>query len=590
MQRVIAFVAAAVLFPAVQARADAGDVQLASRASGLSGVKSDGPSSEPKLSADGRFAAFTTTAANLDPADADTAFDVYVRDLQTGATMLVSRADGAQGAKGDAASGAPAISADGRYVAFVSDATNLSPDDQDDVADVFVRDVQQHTTTLVSRASGGEAGDAPSGAPSISAAGRVVAFESDSANLAPDDTDELTDVFARDVLAGTTVLVSGPGADPRTGLSTQPSISADGTVVAFSSTVTELDPDDGDELSDVFTRNLLTGALALVSRGDGATGEKGDGASDSPAISGDGRSVAFRSTAANLDPADLDAVADVFLRDLALGTTAIVSRSDGPAGGKGLKGSASPAISRSGRFVVFTSLSAFDSADADALADVYSRELATGRTRLLSRAAGVLGAKGDGESDSPAISADARFVAYASVAANLHPDDADAITDVFVRDVLGAVRPLGPPFPRTAGTVTVPGRFPVAPASCRADGAVTVLTDGADHRTGGPGTDILIGRGGPDVLRGMDGRDCLYGGAGADRLIGGRGDDVLSGGAGNDVIDARDGRRGHDRVRCGPGSRDRALVDRRDVVARDCERVIGRRKPRTTPRKGAKST
>jgi hypothetical protein len=122
--------------------------------------------------------------------------------------------------------------------------------------------------------------------------------------------------------------------------------------------------------------------------------------------------------------------------------------------------------------------------------------------------------------------------------------------------------------------VTLPGTFAVAPASCLADGAVTVLTDGADRRTGGPGTDIFIGRGGPDVLRGMGGRDCLYGGAGADRLVGGRGDDVLSGGVGNDVIDARDGRRWRDRVRCGPGSRDRALVDRRDIVARDCERVI----------------
>src|SRR3954462_82915 len=112
MQRVIAFVAAPVLFPAAQARAAAGDVQLASRASGVSGVKGDGPSSAPKLSADGRFVAFATTAANLDPADADVGSDVYVRDLQTGATTLVSRADGPQGAKGDAASDAPAISAD----------------------------------------------------------------------------------------------------------------------------------------------------------------------------------------------------------------------------------------------------------------------------------------------------------------------------------------------------------------------------------------------------------------------------------------------------------------------------------------------
>ena len=147
-----------------------------------------------------------------------------------------------------------------------------------------------------------------------------------------------------------------------------------------------------------------------MSRSDGADGEKGNAASDSPALSGDGRLVAFSSAAANLDPADLDNVADVFVRDLTRHTTAIVSLSDGPTGGKGDGDSTAPALSQTGRFVAFASLSALDPADADTLGDVYSRDVVTGRTRLLSRAAGVLGAKGDGASDSPSISADARFV------------------------------------------------------------------------------------------------------------------------------------------------------------------------------------
>src|SRR6266545_3509753 len=136
------------------------------------------------------------------------------------------------------------------------------------------------------------------------------------------------------------------------------------------------------------------------------------------------------STATNLATADIDNVADVFVRDIALNTTAVVSVGDGPTGGKGDAESGAPAISQTGRFVAFTSLSGLDAADADALADVYSRELVGARTRLVSRAAGVLGAKGDGGSDAPSISADARFVAFDSAATNLHPDDIDALTDV----------------------------------------------------------------------------------------------------------------------------------------------------------------
>ena len=152
-----ALLAGVVLLPAGSAWAAVGDLQLASRATGLTGVKGDGDSFEPRLSADGRFVVFATTATTLDPADADAAVpDVYVRDLQAGVTTLVSRADGPDGAKGDGASDAPAISADGRYVAFVSEAANLDPAKTDAaVTGVFLRDLREHTTTLVSRASDG---------------------------------------------------------------------------------------------------------------------------------------------------------------------------------------------------------------------------------------------------------------------------------------------------------------------------------------------------------------------------------------------------------------------------------------------------
>src|SRR5262249_10887083 len=130
------------------------DLELVSRATGIAGAKENGTSFHPSISADGRFVAFVSSASNLDPADGDTTADVFVRDLQTDTTTLVSRASGAAGAKGNSDSNSPSISADGRFVAFVSFATNLDPRDGDLGGDVFVRDLQTNTTTLVSRAGG----------------------------------------------------------------------------------------------------------------------------------------------------------------------------------------------------------------------------------------------------------------------------------------------------------------------------------------------------------------------------------------------------------------------------------------------------
>ena len=130
--------------------------------------------------------AFASIASNLDPADADIRSDVFVRDLVGGTTTLVSRATGAAGTKGDGTSLPPDISADGRYVAFASTATNLDPADSDANGDVFVRDLQTGTTTLVSRATGSaRRATAASWAPSISDDGRHVAFESEATNLDP---------------------------------------------------------------------------------------------------------------------------------------------------------------------------------------------------------------------------------------------------------------------------------------------------------------------------------------------------------------------------------------------------------------------
>jgi Tol biopolymer transport system component len=586
------------------------DVELVSRAGGASGAKANGDSFNAAVSADGRLVAFDSAASNLHPDDGDFTRDVFVRDLEAGTTTLVSRAAGASGAKANADSTRPAVSADGRFVAFDSGASNLHPDDSDFTRDVFVRDLQAGATTLVSRAAGaaGTKGDGGSSRPAVSADGRFVAFESNASNLDPDDTDTAADVFVRDLQAGTTTLVSraaGAAGAKGNGFSSEPVVSADGRLVAFDSVASNLDPDDGDNTRDVFLRDLQANTTTLVSR---AAGAKGNADSFFPAVSGDGRLVAFQSDASNLHPDDGDDIRDVFVRDLQANTVTLVSRA---AGATGNANSVLPALSADGRYVTFDSdASNLHPDDGDDTADVFVRDLQANTTTLVSRAAGAAGGKGNSFSFEAAVSADGRFVAFSSLASNLHPDDGDTTQDVFRREVLGAPPqqppaaqpqqpPAGPPQQPPAGPPAGPPVVRAGPAQpgCPLVGELILGGDGDDERSGGASSDIIFGRSGDDLLRGLVGADCVYGergadrlsgGGGPDRLFGGRGADRLRGGAGGDVINPGSGRDrvaagpGNDRVLargnardtidCGPGRRDLALIDRFDDTRR-CERV-----------------
>ena len=419
------------------------DTRLASRASGAGGAKGNG-SSHGSLSGNGRHVVFASVASNLDPADSDSEADVFVRNLRTNRTTLVSRAGGADGPKGAGPSGGGSLSGDGRYVAFQSSAANLDPADTDQTSDVFVRDLDTGKTTLVSRAggAGGPKGAGPSSGGSLSGDGRYVAFQSSAANLDPADTDHNSDVFLRDLQTDQLTLVSradGTGGAKANLESSFPVLSADGRHVAFTSRASNLDPADPDTRSDVYVRDLQTGDTTLVSRADGAGGKKAnrDATIDGVALSADGRYVAFSSRASNLDPADPDTVEDVFVRDLQTHQTTLASRADGVAGTKGngisdLGGS----LSADGRYVAFRSLAwNLDPLDSPAGNDfdVFVRDLKTGQTTLASR--GASGAQGRQSSSAPTLSAGGRYAAFDSVALNLHPADRDGIDDVFVRDL-----------------------------------------------------------------------------------------------------------------------------------------------------------
>jgi hypothetical protein len=413
---------------------------------GAAGDGEDGSFAD-SISADGRFVVFESDAVNLSDADDDGVFDVYVRDLQSNTTTLVSRqsaAAGGAGGNGDSSGGS--ISADGRFVAFTSRATNLTADAGTGL-EVFVRDLQTSTTTLVSRqsaADGGGVGDGNSFTARISADGGRVAFTSRADNLSDDDVDGVEDIFVRDLDARTTTLVSraaeatgaGGNAD-----SARPALSADGRHVSFESEADNLSGADGDTTIDVFVRDLETDALTLVSRQSAADG--GAGGNDSSfgaSISADGKRLEFASRADNLSADDNNEFESIYVRDLEAQSTELVTRQSAADGGAAADDTSNRGeISANGRFVGFnTGARNFSEDDDDAFADVFVRDLEADTTTLVSRqSAADGGAGGDGSSDDAILSTDGRFVAFDSEATNLSPLDSEPGSDVYVRDVLG---------------------------------------------------------------------------------------------------------------------------------------------------------
>lgn len=279
---------------------------------GSGAAQANDASVELSVSGDGRYVAFTSYATNLVPGDVNEVPDVFVRDRQTGTTTRVSVTAGGSESNGE--SYAPSLSADGRYVAFTSSASNLVSGDVNGVPDVYVRDRQTGTTTRVSVGSGGEQGNGPSYQASISADGRVVAFNSEASNLVPSDRDNgcqyfPAETFVRDLAAGTTerVSVASSGAEAHQSTWARPSISGDGRYVAYNQFVGAC----GGAI-ETFMRDRETGTTEWISfHPEPYTG----GPNDPPTITPDGRFVAFQSRATNLVPVDTNNREDVFVRD-----------------------------------------------------------------------------------------------------------------------------------------------------------------------------------------------------------------------------------------------------------------------------------
>lgn len=301
------------------------------------------------LSADGRYAIFGSWANNLVPGDTNNCADIFFRDLQTGQTERVSV--GCNGVEANGNCVDAAISADGRFVAFESAASNLVPNDNNSQADIFVRDRATGTTERVSVASSGAEANFSSGSPCISPDGRYVAFVSAASNLVAGDTNGTSDVFVHDRVSGTTTRVSVTSAGQQlNGTAREPSITWNGHLVAFTGAgVSNLPPYDIYN-SHVYVHDCVSGDTRLVDVKDG--GEASNGPSYLPVISADGRYVVFQSLGTNL-VADHNGCVDVFVRNRATGQTRRVSL--GRDGAEANGGSVEPSISGDGRCVAFIS-------------------------------------------------------------------------------------------------------------------------------------------------------------------------------------------------------------------------------------------
>jgi hypothetical protein len=438
----------------------------------------------PSISPDGRFVAFVSAASNLVPGDTNASDDIFVRDTLANTTIRVSVDSAGNQANMD--SYTASISAGGRFVAFWSKATNLVPGDTNADSDVFVRDMLANTTTRVSVDSVGNQADESSLGASISPDGRFVAFLSFASNLVPGDTNNNNDIFVRDLLTNTITRVSVDSAGNQANSdSLYFSISANGQRVAFDSAASNLVPGDTNNSQDIFVRNTLTNTTTRVSVD--SAGNQGNSGSGTPSISADGRFVAFFSFATNLVPGGTNNTNDIFVRDTLANTTARISVDSA---GNQANGTFGPnmSISSDGRFVAFESTASnLVPGDTNNYRDIFVRDLLTNTTTRVS--VDSAGNQGNNGSFAPSISSNGQRVAFDSAASNLVPGDTNSIPDVFVSDI-----------------GSTPGNKPP-------DNNINGIL-GNDNLTSTSGNDIINGVQANDVLIGLRNNDVFVLGAG----------------------------------------------------------------------------
>lgn len=374
-------------------------------------------------------------------------------------TSLSSVACG--GVPGDDQSQDPAITADGRFVAFASNASNLDPRDTNGLRDVFVHDRAMGGTVLVSMTDAGEVGRFLSSNPAISADGSIVVFESPAPNLVSNDTNGAIDVFVHTLPApvlwcqkprpaGATrrVSVDSMGFEV-SGSSFNPSVSGNGRYVSFDSSSEQLEPLDTNNFQDVFVHDLVSGQTVMISDDRSRNRDGGNERSSRSSLNSDGRFIAFESRASDLVAGDTNGLQDIFVRDRDPDANGIFDEANGftfrvsvsGSGAQTNENSSFPKISADGRFVVFASeASNLVAGDTNFQPDIFVHDLMDGSTVRASvsenrLSAGTIPVQANFFSTAPDISADGRYVVFESFASTLIPGGPAGQSQIFMRDL-----------------------------------------------------------------------------------------------------------------------------------------------------------
>lgn len=455
---------------------------LVAHAAGTPTTTSDGFSFNPVPSADGAWLAYISNSANLVPGQTEDArrFDIFLWSRATGESVFVSHAADSQTTAANAIASFPIITADGRHVTFSSSATNLvaGQADANRATDVFTYDRTTGANLLVSHTPGTTTTTGNSGAifPALSADGAYISFQSTAANLVAQDLNNLEDIFLWDRANGTNTLVTR-SATPlasasANGRSYGSRPSADGNVIVFTSLATDLvEEQNSPTEGNVFLFDRLTETMRLMSHVPGASATGGDGQSYLPLPSANGAYIAFNTQATDLVAQDNNGSGDVFIHDRAADANTVASGRSSGADSITPNGHSSAArASADGRFVVFASEGTNffpGQLDTNNATDIFLLDRTTGATTLVSHVPDAATTAGDAVSDSPVISADGRWIAYASRATDLIAGGADAnlAADIFLYD-------------RTTNNTQLVSHTALAAGVAATDGSETPLLSG----------------------------------------------------------------------------------------------------------------
>lgn len=398
------------------------------------GAQANNHSDVSNISGDGRFVVFWSGASNLVANDTNGRVDVFLRDALNGTTSRLSLTSGGNQIDYNL-SGSPLISANGQIASFNTRDDTVVPNDTNNTWDVFLVDLTKNETTRVSVDSSGNQANGQSSSGGLSDDGRYIVFTSFADNLVPGDTNGVQDVFVHDRIFGITtrVNVDSAGKQSNAGMPngrSTPSISGDGRYVAFTSLADNLVSGDTNNVADVFIHDLVFGSTARVSVSN--FGLQANGASESPMLSTDGKSISFLSEASNLVAGDTNGKKDVFVHRIFtwVSTTARVnvSSAEMQANDQAFR----TAMSGDGRYISFyTPADNLVADDTNGAWDVFVRDTAKGITRRISKSRS--GAQGNATSSGGSISKDGRYISFESSATNLANDDLNGVSDVFIR-------------------------------------------------------------------------------------------------------------------------------------------------------------